>query len=298
MDLRQLKHFIEVAKVGKFTKAAENLHVSQPGLSLSIQRLEHEVGGRLLARSTAGDGRGATLTPLGETFLADVEPLVHGLDAALASAQRRAASILPKLMLGFVSSTPREVLNRALVAAREPGTADVTPVHMAWRQESALFRRGAVDIALVTARAGRSFQSFVSHQIATYPLCAVIPEDHPFADRSTITVADLRTMQILDPGALDDEFFERAFWLCDGALEDRIAARPATSVEEMTSFISSGYGASVVSSSLELQWETLGLKRLIISDCPPAGIFLVRRRSEGSSVVAQCWRAVRSTFNS
>ncbi|QLC26352.1 LysR family transcriptional regulator [Parasphingopyxis algicola] len=54
MEFRQLRHFVAVADAGNFTRASEDVFVSQPALTRSIQNLEHEVGLSLLVRSPSG----------------------------------------------------------------------------------------------------------------------------------------------------------------------------------------------------------------------------------------------------
>jgi DNA-binding transcriptional LysR family regulator len=63
--LRQLEYFLAVADEASFTRAAANLHVSQPGLSAQIAALERQVGGRLFERRTDG----AHLTAVGRLAL-------------------------------------------------------------------------------------------------------------------------------------------------------------------------------------------------------------------------------------
>ena len=54
MDLRQLRHFVTVARFASFSKAADNLRLTQAALSKSIRTLEHSLGVRLLDRSPSG----------------------------------------------------------------------------------------------------------------------------------------------------------------------------------------------------------------------------------------------------
>lgn len=61
MELRVLKYFLEIAKHGNMTRAAEILHVVQPTLSKQIQELEEELGKQLFIRSR----KGLTLTEEG-----------------------------------------------------------------------------------------------------------------------------------------------------------------------------------------------------------------------------------------
>ena len=52
MELKQLRSFAEVVRCGSFTKAAENLYISQPTISTHIRTLEEELGRQLILRTT------------------------------------------------------------------------------------------------------------------------------------------------------------------------------------------------------------------------------------------------------
>jgi DNA-binding transcriptional LysR family regulator len=62
MDLRALRYFVEVVRTNSFTKAAEQVHVTQPTISKMVKQLEEELGGPLLLR----EGRGVALTDAGQ----------------------------------------------------------------------------------------------------------------------------------------------------------------------------------------------------------------------------------------
>ena len=65
IDPRQLRYALRVAREGSFVKAAHSLHITQPALSVSIQRLERQLDVRLFERGR----RGAKVTPEGEVLL-------------------------------------------------------------------------------------------------------------------------------------------------------------------------------------------------------------------------------------
>lgn len=65
MTLQQLKYILAISETGSMNKAAEQLYVSQPSLTSSVQELEKEVGIKIFNRS----GRGVTLTNDGAEFL-------------------------------------------------------------------------------------------------------------------------------------------------------------------------------------------------------------------------------------
>lgn len=65
MTLQQLKYILAISETGSMNKAAEQLYVSQPSLTSSVQELEKEIGVKIFNRS----GRGVTLTNDGAEFL-------------------------------------------------------------------------------------------------------------------------------------------------------------------------------------------------------------------------------------
>ena len=64
MNFNQLRYFVEVAETNSFTKASENLFITQPSLSVSIQRLEENLGVKLFNR-----GKSIVLTSSGQYLL-------------------------------------------------------------------------------------------------------------------------------------------------------------------------------------------------------------------------------------
>ncbi|MBK6920743.1 MAG: LysR family transcriptional regulator [Deltaproteobacteria bacterium] len=72
IDLDTVRAFVHVAEQGGFTRAAAKLGVPKARVSQQVQRLEADVGARLLHRTT----RAVRLTPDGETFLARARPLL------------------------------------------------------------------------------------------------------------------------------------------------------------------------------------------------------------------------------
>jgi LysR family transcriptional regulator, hydrogen peroxide-inducible genes activator len=61
MELDQLRYFLQIAERGNFTRAAEDLSISQPALSRSIQKLEEELGQPIFERKS----RSVSLTDAG-----------------------------------------------------------------------------------------------------------------------------------------------------------------------------------------------------------------------------------------
>ncbi len=76
MNLDHLRYFVKLAEVRHYTKAAEQLGISQPSLSHAINQIEAELGVPLFEKS----GRNTTLTRFGEEFLSCAENSLSILD--------------------------------------------------------------------------------------------------------------------------------------------------------------------------------------------------------------------------
>lgn len=86
MNLFYLRYFVTLAHVQHYTKAAEQLCITQPSLSHAIMQLEKELGVQLFEKT----GRNTTLTRYGEEFLICTEHTLETLDAGVENLQRSA----------------------------------------------------------------------------------------------------------------------------------------------------------------------------------------------------------------
>jgi DNA-binding transcriptional LysR family regulator len=77
MELRQLRAFVHVSYAGSFTRAADELHLTQSAVSTAVGKLEAELGFELLRRTS----RGVELTEAGEAVFERAREIVAGADA-------------------------------------------------------------------------------------------------------------------------------------------------------------------------------------------------------------------------
>jgi LysR family nitrogen assimilation transcriptional regulator len=78
MEIRDLRSFVVIARLGSFSRAASEVLIAQPALSRQVRRLEEEVGVDLLVRH----GKGVTPTPAGRRLLDRAKTILHQLDHA------------------------------------------------------------------------------------------------------------------------------------------------------------------------------------------------------------------------
>lgn len=99
MNIQAILYAIEVAKTGNFSKAAENLYVTEPTISQQIKKLENELQLSLFLRTT----RNVTLTSAGKVFLREAAPLVEAYHALHMSMRRESRKIRRSISIGMTT---------------------------------------------------------------------------------------------------------------------------------------------------------------------------------------------------
>lgn len=115
MDLRRIRHFLVLAETLNFHKAAEKLHIAQPPLSISIQKLEAELGLRLFERTP----KGVSLTQEGKQIHADAMRLLHFAEQLQHTADEIKEGTRGVLHIGFVGSVTQGLLQNLVQAFRQ-----------------------------------------------------------------------------------------------------------------------------------------------------------------------------------
>jgi len=112
---RQLQAFLAIARLGSFTRAAEEIFVTQAGLSLMLKDLEVQVGARLFDRTT----RSVRLTPAGESLLPTARRMMADWESATSNVGRLAADAEQRVSLAATPLIASSVLPLWLQAFRE-----------------------------------------------------------------------------------------------------------------------------------------------------------------------------------
>lgn len=146
MQFQQLLYFVAVAETRHFTRAAEEVHVSQPSLSQQIRALEKELGAELFSRARGN----ITLTDAGEALLPLARRILADADTARIEVQELAQLRRGRIRLGATPSVCTGLLPEILRAFhdRHPGIQlliEEGGSHDLVRE----LARGALDLALV-----------------------------------------------------------------------------------------------------------------------------------------------------
>lgn len=220
VSTRQLQAFLTIARLGSFTRAAEEIFVTQSGLSLMLKDLETQVGARLFDRTT----RSVRLTPAGEALLptarrmmADWESATSNVGRLAAEAEQRvslaatpliASSVLPLWLQAFHDTHPgvrvsvSDLDRRQILAGIEAGELDVG-LGAFFRPATGIDRQllACFDMVLVRAKAknvrsrGRRFETGrkVKWSALDDQELVVLPNDNPI---QKLVDTQLRALEI------------------------------------------------------------------------------------------------------
>jgi DNA-binding transcriptional LysR family regulator len=182
MELRQLRYFVTLAEELHFGRAAEREHIVQSALSQQVQRLERELGVRLLERST----HHVALTAPGVVFLVEARQILAHADRAAEAARAVAGAAAPLRAAITDSSYDSMPLILRQVQARHPGLV-INQVEASVPEQYQQLLDGRLDVGV-----GRATLLFRQD-----PLGVLVPTGHPFAGRAGVTVADLAEEPLL-----------------------------------------------------------------------------------------------------
>lgn len=187
MDLRQLRQFVAVAEERSFRRAAERLHVSQPPLSVAVQRLEADMGVTLLDRTR----HHVRLTVAGEAFLREARRTLAHAQLSVEIAQRAAAGKLGTLRLSFVPSAALGVVPHLLRAFREdyPDVKLVLGGDTTSQQMAALLG-GTTDVGVVVPPLHDAKELRVE-SLCEQELMLAVPLTHPVSGQRRVQLRDL-----------------------------------------------------------------------------------------------------------
>lgn len=191
MLLANVEGFLEVARTGNLSRAAEALHLSQPALTGRIQALEAELAATLFRRGRSG----MALTDAGRAFVPAAERALETLRGGAALVRDVERGVAGELAIGAAAAVSAYVLPELLArfTAQHPQVRLVVRTGHSEEIVEAVVR-GEVAIGI-----GRELRDA---RVASTPLYAdelvlVARPDHPFAERGRIDVDRLAEARLI-----------------------------------------------------------------------------------------------------
>ncbi|ASP38857.1 LysR family transcriptional regulator [Bacterioplanes sanyensis] len=240
MDIRHLRYFKAVSDCGSFTRAAEQLHIAQPALSMAIRKLEAELELTLLHRRD----RRVRLTDEGQRLYLHAQRMVQASEdaklemAELKGLQRGEVRVGVSSMLGSYYFPPvfmafRQQYPQLTLSVTDAGTDRL-------RQ---LLLNGELDLAVIVDEDCPSelqAERFLSEQ-----MLVTCGQDHPFATQHSIRSEDFFAQDLL---LFKEGFFHRKVverMARDGGFKPRISVE-TNLITLIKTMVSQGFGVSTL----------------------------------------------------
>lgn len=247
IETRVLKQFIAVAEMLNFHRAAQQLHMSQPPLSVAIRQLEEKLDVTLFIRNRSG----VKSTPAGEAFLKSAREILQALTNGINHAQDVACGMVGKLTISSVSIAGYPPLLIALRRFKQHyPQVELIIKEMPSAQQIKAVELGEIDLAFVRKPAIIQ-RNLVLTAFLTETILAVVPVDHPLANHSQI---DLQTLAkenfVFTPELLGEGYHHQLIQLCECAGFHPHITQEAAQLSTLIALVSCGFGISLVPESV------------------------------------------------
>jgi LysR family transcriptional regulator, benzoate and cis,cis-muconate-responsive activator of ben and cat genes len=258
MELRHLRYFSAVARNLSFSKAADELNISQPPLSRQIQALEKELGALLFDRRA----RRTELTKAGEYMKIEAQRILDSVDMVSRTVKAIGDSEASSLRIGCVSFLMYSTLPPffEIVREREPDMKLELSIMSTEAQERAI-RSGSIDIGFVRSWEGDS--ALVFEPLSEERLAIIFPSGTKVED---------------DPARCFTSLGDSAFISLSPATAPGLAEKVSSTCEEYGCVPNVGYVCSDAYSVIKLVSTGLGwsiVPDLAYRDAAVAGVSIV-----------------------
>ncbi|CBH49633.1 putative LysR family transcriptional regulator [Prescottella equi 103S] len=287
--MRQLEYFVAVAEEANFTRAAARVHVSQSGISAQIRQLENDLGAPLFDRST----RVAALTVAGEAALAHARAALAAARAVRDAVDDINQLVRGRLEVGMVTACTVTPLFDALSSFHRahPG------IDVSLREDNSDrlvddVRAGAVDLALVGV-AGAEPAGLHSFTVVRERLVAAVPGNHPLAQLSSVTLADVcaHPLVTLPPGTGIRTVLDRG---CADLNCRASIALQASAPDAVADLATRGLGVAILSESMATSYPDLASR--VIADVDVEAVLALVWRPEISPALRELLSFTKRAF--
>jgi DNA-binding transcriptional LysR family regulator len=185
----QLRAFLAVIEEGSLHRAATRLSLSHSALSRQMQALEHELGGKLLERSSTG----VQPTAGGYALATKTAALLASYDSTMLEVRHIVRGETERLRIGYLASAFEEYLAPALEKLRQVHPRiKVKLFDLFPGEQITALRQGEIDIALTQEIGDLLGRDFYARELAVTESIVCLPAGHPLASRKQVKIAELK----------------------------------------------------------------------------------------------------------
>ncbi|EKO3463446.1 LysR family transcriptional regulator [Vibrio fluvialis] len=264
MNLKQIRYFCEVVKVGSAAQAAKILHVAPTAISMQISQLENELGGQVFDRTT----RPMELTELGKFFYPRATDILANTNQLEREAKKIVAGQHGWLGLGFVRSALFSFMPSAIRAFRK----EYPEVQLDLVEELSDYQPDSIRNGKFHVGISRFIGSpvvpegFSYKEIMQDSFVAAVPVNHPLASRTSLSLSELCNEEFIaypkDPLSVFSGQLLSLFWAND--LVPQVAYE-AVEINTAIALVSAGLGCTLVGESIS-SYQSHGVVFIPVDD--------------------------------
>ena len=243
MTLTELRYIVAVAQDRHFGQAANRCFITQPALSLAIQKLEQELGVKIFERRK----NQIAVTPMGERLIHQAQRVLEEAEQMKVIAAQGRNQLVGSLRFGVIATVGPYILPELvpILHKRAP--------HMPLEIEenlttnlSAMLKSGRLDVIMVALPFDEP--GIVTKSLYDEPFKAVVPVGHPWAKKTQLDPRVLTTERVLLPHA-GHCFRQQVLDSCPELSRSDTDTLQGNSLETIRQMVASGLGITVLPSS-------------------------------------------------
>ncbi len=243
MTLNELRFIVAVAQERNFRRAAERSFISQPALSLAIQKLEEELGIKIFERGKSE----ITVTPVGSAIIEQAQRVLEEAERIREIAKQGSNQLTSPLHIGVIHSVGPYLLPDLIPALKK--VAPDMPLEVEENITAnldILLRNGKLDVIVIALPYGDA--SILTHALYDEDFEVVVSAEHGWVDRRSIKAQDLgeEKVLLLDSGHC---FSNQVAEACPDLNRKGADIQKGTSLETIRNMVASGLGITVLPAS-------------------------------------------------
>jgi len=243
MTLNELRYIVAVAQERNFRRAAEKSFISQPALSLAIQKLEQELDVKIFERGK----HDITVTSVGHEIVEQAHRALEEVDRIRELARQGKDQLASTLRLGIIYSVGPYLLPDLVPSLKKlaPGMTLEIEENITANLET-LLRNGKLDVIIIALPFGDA--GILTRPMYDEPFEVVVDNQHRWARRRSIKAQELVSEKVLllDSGHC---FSNQVAEACPDLDRKGADIQQGTSFETIRNMVASGLGITVLPAS-------------------------------------------------
>jgi len=289
IELRHLRYFKAVSETLNFHRAAEELHISQPGLSRQIQQLEFHLGTPLFVR----DRREVRLTEAGKYLRGQLVAPLNRLSFVFEQTRRIGEGSSGEIRIGFLGSAMQEVIPGLLLNLKEQHPdLHASLEELSNRSQVRALLEERLDLGFV--RLAEVPPELVSIPVVRETFSLVVPGGHPMKENDFRSIRQFEGAPfILFSPEYSPDYYRTVLSICEDAGFRPTVSHKSVHAHTIFKLVEGGMGVAIVPTSLQHGFD-LDIRFLELDEVPQrAVLYSVWKKDHRNRALDHCIEYLR-----